>query len=84
MQSKDVGKWVGDVTVDPASGAYDLSGKPARIAIDAVGKAQAFNDNFGGRLHRQGREERIASPATPTSGSSATRPSRSRSRNATR
>jgi hypothetical protein len=47
-QSKDVGKWVGDVKVDPTSGAYDLSGM--RYAIDAVGRAQAFNDSFGGRL----------------------------------
>src|SRR3954470_24376281 len=41
-QSKDVGKWVGDVKVDPASGAYDLGAANLRIAIDQVGKAAAF------------------------------------------
>ena len=42
-QSKDVGKWVGDVTVDPTSGAYDLGAANLRIAIDQVGKAGAFD-----------------------------------------
>ena len=51
-QSKDVGKWVGDVKVDPTSGAYDLGAgdSPLRIVIDAIGKAQPFTDKFGGRL----------------------------------
>ena len=54
-QRRVVGKWVGLVPIDAASGAYDLSGgakseRPLRIAIDAVGKAPAFTDQFGGRL----------------------------------
>jgi hypothetical protein len=54
-QSKVVGKWVGTMPVDAASGAFDLSGgakmeSPLRIAIDAVGRQQGFTDNFGGRL----------------------------------
>lgn len=54
-QKKTVGKWVGTVPVDPASGAYDLSGGSAqdsalRVDVDAVGSAQAFKDNFGGKL----------------------------------
>jgi hypothetical protein len=54
-QKKTVGKWVGTVPVDPATGAYDLSGGGAqesalRVDVDAVGKAQAFKDNFGGKL----------------------------------
>lgn len=54
-QRRVVGKWVGLVPIDAASGAYDLSGgakseRPLRIAIDAVGKAPAFTDPFGGRL----------------------------------
>ena len=51
-QKRNVGKWVGQVAMDPNSGAYDL-GKgesPLRIAIDAVGRAPAFTDRFGGRL----------------------------------
>jgi len=49
-QSKDVGKWVGDVKVHPTSGAYDLGAANLRIAIDQVGKAAAFEDKFGGKL----------------------------------
>ncbi len=54
-QKKAVGKWVGNVPIDTASGAYDLGGgkaeeRPLRMAIDAVGQAQAFTDLFGGRL----------------------------------
>lgn len=54
-QKKTVGKWVGTVPVDPATGAYDLSGGGAqesalRVDVDAVGRAQAFKDNFGGKL----------------------------------
>lgn len=54
-QKKTVGKWVGTVPVDPATGAFDLSGGNAqdsalRVSVDAVGKAAAFTDNFGGRL----------------------------------
>ncbi len=54
-QKKTVGKWVGEVPLDPASGVYDLSGgraneSPLRIAIDAIGSAQAFTDPFAGKL----------------------------------
>ena len=54
-QKKTVGKWVGTVPIDTATGAYDLAGGRAkesqlRMAVDAVGRAQAFVDNFAGRL----------------------------------
>lgn len=54
-QKKVVGKWVGTVPVDPATGAFDLSGgngqeSPLRVSVDAVGRAAAFQDQFGGRL----------------------------------
>jgi hypothetical protein len=54
-QKKSVGKWVGVVPIDTTSGAYDLAAgvkeeRPLRIAIDTVGKAQGFTDNFGGQL----------------------------------
>lgn len=54
-QKKVVGKWVGQIPVDPATGAFNLGGgakneRPLRMDIDAVGKAAAFRDNFGGRL----------------------------------
>lgn len=54
-QKKTVGKWVGNVPIDTASGAYDLAGgskeeRPLRFDIDTVGAAKGFRDNFGGRL----------------------------------
>lgn len=54
-QKKDVGKWVGLVPVDTATGAFDFAGgrakeRPLRIAIDAIGKQPAFTDAFSGRL----------------------------------
>jgi len=51
-QKRAVGKWVGEVAIDPNSGAYNLGGggSPLRIAIDAVGTARSFTDNFNGRL----------------------------------
>ena len=54
-QKKNVGKWVGLIPIDTASGAYDLSGgaakeRPLRIAIDAIGKAPSFTDTFAGRM----------------------------------
>ncbi len=54
-QSKNVGKWVGTVPIDQATGAFDLGGgkateSPLRIAVDAVGRAKAFTDNFAGRM----------------------------------
>lgn len=54
-QKKNVGKWVGLIPIDTASGAYDLSAgsakeRPLRIAIDAIGKAPSFTDTFAGRM----------------------------------
>lgn len=54
-QSRAVGKWVGTVPIDPQSGAFDLAGgrakeSPLRMAVDAIGRASAFTDNFSGRL----------------------------------
>jgi hypothetical protein len=51
-QKKAVGKWVGEVAMDPNTGYYNLGGgeSPLRIAVDAVGKASAFTDRFGGML----------------------------------
>ncbi len=54
-QKKTIGKWVGTVPIDTGSGAYDLAGgrskeSPLRIKVDAIGKASAFEDFFGGRL----------------------------------
>jgi hypothetical protein len=50
-----VGKWVGRIPIDPASGSFDLAGGsakdfPLRIAVDTIGKAQGFEERFGGRL----------------------------------
>lgn len=52
---KVIGKWVGTVPIDTASGAYDLAGgrakeSPLRMAIDTAGRAAGFVDNFAGRL----------------------------------
>lgn len=54
-QKRNVGRMVGTVPVDPATGAFELAGGAAkdsalRINVDAVGKASAFVDNFSGRL----------------------------------
>jgi len=54
-QSRVVGKWVGTVPIDTATGAFDLAGgakqeSPLRIAVDAVGSASSFTDNFAGKL----------------------------------
>lgn len=54
-QKRNVGRWVGTVPIDGATGAYDLSGGSAkesslRMDIDTVGKASGFKDNFAGRL----------------------------------
>lgn len=68
-QKKAVGKWVGTVPVDTASGAYDLAGGKAldsqlRIAVDAVGSAAAFTDPFSGRM--MGKAEKKESLAAYT------------------
>jgi hypothetical protein len=54
-QRKVVGKWVGQVPVDPTSGAFELGGgakdeRPLRIQVDATGRAPAFEERFAGRL----------------------------------
>jgi hypothetical protein len=54
-QRRVVGKWVGRIPIDQASGAFDLAGgsakdSPLRIAVDTVGRAQGFEERFGGRL----------------------------------
>jgi hypothetical protein len=54
-QKRTVGKWVGKVPIDAATGAYDLSAgakdeRALRIAIDTVGAAKGFVDPFNGRL----------------------------------
>ena len=54
-QKKQVGSWVGTMPHDLATGTYDLGGgaaqqSPLRIAVDAVGNAKSFSDNFAGKL----------------------------------
>lgn len=54
-QEKTVGKWVGTVPIDSSSGAFDLAGgkdkeSSLRMAVDAVGRAPAFTDQFKGKL----------------------------------
>lgn len=61
-QKKAVGKWVGTVSIDK-NGVYDFgSGDPTssqlRMAVDAVGKAQAFVGAFGGRVFGKGEEKK--------------------------
>jgi hypothetical protein len=51
-QKKTVGKWVGTVPVS-ANGEYNEEGlgdSQQRIAVDAIGRAPAFTDKFGGKL----------------------------------
>lgn len=57
-QKKTVGKWVGTVPIT-AEGVYELDGagdSKQRISVDAIGKAPAFTDNFGGRLYGKGKK----------------------------
>jgi len=57
-QKKTVGKWVGTVPID-ANGMYNLEGvadSKHRVSVDAIGKAPAFTDNFGGRLYGKGKK----------------------------
>jgi hypothetical protein len=54
-QKKAVGKWVGTVPIDAATGAFDLAGgkaleSPLRIRVDAIGAAPSFEDFFRGKL----------------------------------
>lgn len=57
-QKKTVGKWVGTVPIDN-QGVYGLEGiadSKHRISVDAIGKAPALTDNFGGRLLGKGKK----------------------------
>ena len=57
-QKKAVGKWVGTVPV-AANGEYNeegLADSQQRIAVDAIGKAPAFTDKFGGKLIGKGKK----------------------------
>ena len=61
-QKKTVGKWVGQVSIDD-KGVYDFgSSDPTvsqlRMAIDAVGKAQAFVGPFGGKIYGKSDEKK--------------------------
>ncbi|MDZ4831661.1 MAG: hypothetical protein SGJ09_15865 [Phycisphaerae bacterium] len=55
-QKRSVGKWVGTVPIDTASGAYNLGAGDAdgesrlRIDVNAIGRAPAFKDLFQGKL----------------------------------
>ena len=53
-QKKSVGKWVGMVPIDE-NGVYQIGaggakGSALRMAIDTIGSAQGFTENFGGQL----------------------------------
>ena len=57
-QKRSVGKWVGTVPV-MGNGEYNEEGLPdslQRIAVDAIGKAPAFTDKFGGKLIGKGKK----------------------------
>jgi hypothetical protein len=57
-QKKTVGKWVGTVPIT-SEGVYELEGageSKQRISVDAIGRAPAFTDNFGGRLYGKGKK----------------------------
>jgi len=54
-QKRTVGKWVGVVPIDTASGAFMLQGdtkddRPLRMSVDTMGSMQGFQENFDGRL----------------------------------
>lgn len=59
-QRKAVGKWVGVVPINDR-GEYQLEGNaasPHRMAIEALGKAQAFTEKFGGKLVGKPKEKK--------------------------
>jgi hypothetical protein len=61
-QKKNVGKWVGAVTIGK-DGVYDFGSGNAgasqlRIAVDAVGKAAAFVGPFSGKIKGKGTEKK--------------------------
>ncbi len=56
-QKKNIGKWVGTVPIK--DGVYSVEGSADsahRIAVDAIGRAAAFTDKFGGRLIGKGKK----------------------------
>lgn len=57
-QKKTIGKWVGTVPI-AKDGVYSVDGSadsPHRIAVDAIGRAAAFTDKFGGKLVGKGKK----------------------------
>ena len=57
-QKRTVGKWVGTVPI-ATNGEYNIEGtadSAHRIAVDAIGKAAAFTDKFGGKLIGKGKK----------------------------
>lgn len=67
-QKRSVGKWVGQIPIDD-KGVYHLdggsaSGSPLRMAIDTIGSAQGFTDNFGGALAGKSTEKKGLVPYT--------------------
>jgi hypothetical protein len=57
-QKRTVGKWVGTVPIS-TNGEYNVEGtadSAHRIAVDAIGKAAAFTDKFGGKLIGKGKK----------------------------
>ncbi|MEA2710070.1 MAG: hypothetical protein QOF78_2671 [Phycisphaerales bacterium] len=65
-QKRNVGDWVGEVAIDPATGAYNLGGgeSPLRIAVQAVGRAPSFTDRFNGRLVGKAEKKESLTSAT--------------------
>jgi hypothetical protein len=58
----NVGKWVGTVPLNSATGVYDISAgakleSALRIAIDARGRQPAFVDKFGGKMIGKSKKE---------------------------
>ncbi len=52
-QKKTVGRWTGLVPIDTATGSYQVAGsgdRPLRIFIEPLGRAQAIDEPFGGRI----------------------------------
>jgi len=69
-QKVRVGKWVGTVPIDE-KGVYNLAGgsekgSPLRMAIETVGKAEGFTENFAGRLAGKAPEKKGLVPYTFT------------------
>lgn len=57
-EKKTVGRWVGTVPIS-ADGVYELEGRSEsrnRVAVDAIGRAPAFTENFGGKLYGKGKK----------------------------